>query len=266
MSSCRTISPRRLPPASVSPQGLPVASWFSGGSPRSANVFNAGSFQIISSAPGLACIRNRVCLLRAECVFPTAPRLCCLYTLLDFKVRYSRSSYSWSRSSGWKAWCGLGPLSPWGEPLQLWLYSHLWVTFPGGVALDYTIPLHCYLSHCGSLLISVGVGNVFGWCHIVHLDGCSVNSCNFGVRVGGGELKFLPLHSVGHSPLVLRNLKPSVGQGCVPPGSSWEIVLDFQCLDAACIPWFMALFSHHFTVLLPESYLLLSFVTLNKRQ
>lgn len=203
---------------------------------------------------------------RAECVFPTAPRLCCLYALLDFKARYSRSSSSWSSSPGWKAWCGLGPLSPWGEPLQLWLYSHLWVTFPGGVALDYTIPLHCYPSHCGSRLISVGVGNVFGQCRIVHLDGCSVNSCNFGMRVGGGELKVLPLHSVGHSPLVLRNLKPSVGQGCMPPGSSWEIVLDFQCLDAACIPWFMALSSHHFTVLLPESSFLLSFVTLNKRQ
>ena len=102
--------------------------------------------------------------------------------------------------------------------------------------------------------------------HIVHLDGCSLNSSNFGVRVGGGELKVLPVHSVGHSPLVLRNLKPTVGQGCVPPGSSGEIVLDFQCLDAACIPWFMALSSHHFTLLLPESYLLLSFVTLNKRE
>ena len=31
--------------------------------------------------------------------------------------------------------------------------------------------------------------------HIVHLDGGSVSSYNFGVSMGGGELKVFPLHS-----------------------------------------------------------------------
>ena len=34
---------------------------------------------------------------------------------------------------------GLRPLTPWGEPLQLWLFSCLWIACPRGMNLDSTV-------------------------------------------------------------------------------------------------------------------------------
>ena len=49
---------------------------------------------------------------------------------------------------------GLRPLAPWGEPLQLWLTSHLCVTHPGVWVLTILQLCSSYLSRCGSFLKS----------------------------------------------------------------------------------------------------------------
>lgn len=96
----------------------------------------------------------------AECVFPIAPRLCCLYALLDFKARYSQSSSSWSSPRLESLMWSLDPLvlvenlcsydctPTYGSPfLEVWLLTILYLC----TATQLIVPP----------LISVGVGNVF---------------------------------------------------------------------------------------------------------
>lgn len=52
----------------------------------------------------------------------------------------------------------LGPLVPWEEPLQLWLSSHSWVTYPKQWVLN--IPIST-LSHRGFSFISLVVESFF---------------------------------------------------------------------------------------------------------
>lgn len=64
--------------------------------------------------------------------------------------------------------------------LEVWLMTILCT------ATRLTVALFLYLLVWETFSVSI---------HIVHLDGCSVSSCNFGVSVGRGELKVFPLHS-----------------------------------------------------------------------
>lgn len=99
--------------------------------------------------------------------------------------------------------CSYDCTPTYGSPfLEVWLLTILYLC----TATQLIVALLWYLLVWETFSVSF---------HIVHLDGCSVNSRNFCVKVGGGELKVLPVHSVGHSPLVLRNLKPSVGWKCL---------------------------------------------------
>ena len=74
------------------------------------------------------------------------------------------SQLLWSFSSsiiplGWGA--QYGSLTSWGEPLQLWLPTLLYVTYLGMWVLTI-LQLHCsYPSHCSSFLISSVGGNLF---------------------------------------------------------------------------------------------------------
>ena len=55
---------------------------------------------------------------------------------------------------------GLGPLTPWAEPLQLRLSSDLWVAYPRLYVLTLCV-CHCssYQSCCGSFFISLVMEN-----------------------------------------------------------------------------------------------------------
>ena len=68
--------------------------------------------------------------------------------------------------------------------------SPLWVDHPEGGGLNCTISPSFHLSHCGSFFIFLVVDFFFFARFLVFLiDSCSVNSCNFGVLIGGGELR-----------------------------------------------------------------------------
>ena len=77
----------------------------------------------------------------------------------------------------------LGPLAPWGEPLQLCLSSHFGVAYLWAWVLTILCLCPSYLSHCGFFLISLVVQIFSASLQVVLIDSCSVNSCNFGVPV-----------------------------------------------------------------------------------
>ena len=104
-----------------------------------------------------------------------------------------------------ESWAGehnmvLGPLAPWGGSLQLWLSS-----FFVGCSLTY-MGLDCsgslfLLSVSYWLLIYIFRFRRF-FCVFLQgnfMDSCSVNSCNFGMPVGGGELRVFLLCHLGCS-------------------------------------------------------------------
>ena len=98
-------------------------------------------------------------------------------------------------SQSWDPHVGLEPLTPWGEHLPLWLSSHLWVSYLG-VWVWTRLRLHpSSPSCCHSFFISLVVGNLFCSLQVILID-CG---CNFGVPVGGGELRvFLLCHLWQH--------------------------------------------------------------------
>ena len=91
---------------------------------------------------------------------------------------------------------GLGSLTwgsipaSWGGLQQLSFSSPLWVDHPGVVGLNCTISPSFHLSHCGSSFIFLVAEDMFFARLLVFLiNSCSANSCNFGVLIGGGELR-----------------------------------------------------------------------------
>ena len=98
----------------------------------------------------------------------------------------------------WKLEMWLRPLASWGEPLQLWLSSHSWVASSRSVSLDYSpspplLPIFlCFFLFSFSFIIYASL-------QVILINSCSVNSCNFGVPLGGVVLKVFLLHHLGHA-------------------------------------------------------------------
>ena len=190
---------------SLCPQGSPSGPPASpGGSPRLASGFDIGFFQITASQ---SCISEwvRFCVrpLRVESFFSTALWLSCMQALLAFKARYSGGSSTWCRSPG------LGSLM-WGLN-SLLLGEDLCIC-------DYPLICGSPAHGCGSCLYWVSttpthpivvpslylqLQKIFSAVLLVVLIGsCSLNSCTFGVFVGGGELRVFLLCHLGHPPQI----------------------------------------------------------------
>lgn len=80
---------------------------------------------------------------------------------------------------------GLEFLTLWRKPLQLWLFSCMWVACSGDMNPD-VLPLQpSYLSHCGYFIYLLVVEIFSVNLHIVLINSCCVSSCNFGMSIGG---------------------------------------------------------------------------------
>lgn len=64
-------------------------------------------------------------------------------------------------SSGWGVTMGHGPLPSWGESLQLWLSSFLWLAYLGGIDLEEICLWPSYPCHGGFFFISLIVEDLF---------------------------------------------------------------------------------------------------------
>ena len=93
---------------------------------------------------------------------------------------------------------GLGPLFLRDKPLQLWYSSCFGVTHSGVWVL--TLCISAFPTHLTVIpsFISLVVENLFCLSSGLLTDSCSV-SCNFGVPMGGGELRVFLLHHLGHT-------------------------------------------------------------------
>ena len=176
---------------SVCPQ-FPPASL--GGSPKLAGGSDPCSFQFIASVLG-----PRVCEILC------APFKSGVFISYSPLVHLKESTAGLQSRKFWglvflmrKPNVGFRSLAPWGESLQLKLFSCLWVAHLGVRVLTI---LHFHLSFpsCGSFFIFLVVEDLFCWILVVLISSCSVNisSCIFGVPMGDAFRVFL-LHHLDH--------------------------------------------------------------------
>ena len=100
--------------------------------------------------------------LRAESLFPTAFKLSHMQAPLAFKARsFGGLSSQCKTPKVREPNMGLRLLTPWGEPLQLPLSSHLWVAYLGVWVLIILCLFPSYHSHCDSFFICLVVENIF---------------------------------------------------------------------------------------------------------
>ena len=125
------------------------------GSLRSASGSDPGSFQVTASALGLS-MRFCVYPLRAEHLFPTA--LWALPYLLDLSLILLGLMFLVKENHVREPSVGFGFLNHWGELLQFYISSFLWVTPSQGYK-----PWFCssQSSKCGSFFIFLVVENPF---------------------------------------------------------------------------------------------------------
>ena len=127
----------------------PASLW---GSSRSASGPDPGSFQITASVLGLRVYE----ILHV----PFKSRVSVFYSLLalwspaGLQSQMSGGSSLAQEPQAAETHVGLEPLTPWEEPLQLWLSSFLWVAYRGMGAFIILYLCLSYSSPCGSFFIS----------------------------------------------------------------------------------------------------------------
>ena len=174
-----------LPPASL------------GCSPRSANGLTQVPFKLVHLFWDSEYVSFCAHPLRVDSLFPTALWLSCMQAWLAFKGLIFLLNPLPPKTGEINVELRL--LAPWGEPLQLWLSCHLRVTYPGYWSWLYHVfaPL-TYLIVILSLYLELW--KVFSVSlQVILIDSFSVNSCNFGVLVGGSELRVFLLFHLDHA-------------------------------------------------------------------
>ena len=132
---------------------------------------------------------------------------------------------------------GLRLLAPWGEPLQFWLSSCLWVAHLR-VWVFVPAPAACLVVVASLCLV---VEHLF--CQSLGcLHSCSVNMCNIFVPMEGDEFRVFLFCHLGHTPIFVPFKKQTNNK--MSSGSSYSATLatpPFLCLlknkQTGCFDW-----------------------------
>ena len=112
-------------------------------------------------------------------------------------------SSSWAGSPGWGDWGGVWTPCSLGSMSAIMMIFPFMDHLPGGVGLDYTVSLPLlpislwllfYILSCGKSFLVV----FSPFSQIVALK-IVLNSCNYGVPIGGGEFRVFLLSHLGHT-------------------------------------------------------------------
>ena len=185
----------QLPPASL------------GGSPRSASGSDPGCFQITASVLGLRAYEVLYVPFKSGVSGSYRPS-----TLLYTSPVGLQSQAFWNLvlsvqdPQAWKPDVGLRPLTPWGEPLRLWLSSHLWVVSGWWVDLDCTASSSLLFISLWVFLYIFSCRKSFLLVQVMFIDSCSVNIYNMGVPMVGSELRVFLLCHLATAPVLHSSL------------------------------------------------------------
>ena len=150
--------PKCLPPVSMSPEWVPVASYLSGRLSKISKWSFSETSQITRSALGLGLCEIFAHLLRVKSFSPTVLWLSHTQTPLAFKVRYSGDS---CRTSGLGSTMWVSDSWLLGGIFTIVIILSLVDYLPRGVGLDYTMSLLFLSSCCASLFIYLVLENLF---------------------------------------------------------------------------------------------------------